>query len=108
MSWSTSARRPFAGRRSAPFASLTNLPSLHRLPKIDRAQDHAGRIALQFDIAEFARGAFLDAVAQALELLLALCRRRSRRAVELFHRVGKDGAGDIYLAILHRQAHNPA
>jgi hypothetical protein len=41
---------------------------LHRRAKIDRAQDHAGWIALQFDVAEFARRAFLDAGAQAPEL----------------------------------------
>jgi hypothetical protein len=47
---------------------------LHRHPKIDRAEDHAGRIALQFDIAEFACGAFLDAGAQAR---LNCCSRRA-------------------------------
>jgi hypothetical protein len=42
-------------------------PLLHRLAKIDRAGSRRG-IALQFDIAEFARGASLDAVTQAHEL----------------------------------------
>ena len=50
-------------------------PELFRRAKIDRAQDHAGRIAFEFDVAEFACGAFLDAVAQPQELLLALGRR---------------------------------
>jgi hypothetical protein len=49
---------------------------IHRHPKIDRAQDRAGRIAFQFDVAESPRGARLDAVAQPQELLFALgCRR---------------------------------
>jgi hypothetical protein len=46
-------------------------PRLPRHAKINRAQDHAGGIALQFDIAEFARGAGSDAVAQAHELVRA-------------------------------------
>ncbi len=56
--------RPSNIQQSAPSAL-----SLPRHAKINRALDHTGgRIALQFDIAEFARGAALDAVAQAHEL----------------------------------------
>src|SRR6201991_5336336 len=50
-------------------------PSGERRAEIDAAQDHAGRIALEFDIEKLSRGAFLDAVAQPQELLLALLRR---------------------------------
>src|SRR3981081_1723825 len=37
----------------APAAAEPRARSLQRRAKIDRAQDHAGRIALQFDVAEF-------------------------------------------------------
>ena len=45
-----------------------------RRAEIDATQDDAGRIALEFDIEKFPRRAFLDAVAQPQELLLALLR----------------------------------
>src|ERR1700687_1511881 len=59
--------------------------SLHRRAKIDRAQDHAGRIAFQFDVAEFPRRARLDAVAQSQELLLTLGSPVRRRAFKVLH-----------------------
>jgi hypothetical protein len=60
-------RRKRAARR-LPTAVRTTAPLIHRHPRIDRAQDQAGGNVLQFDIAEFARRARLDAVAQAHEL----------------------------------------
>src|SRR5687767_11711864 len=77
-----------------------------RSPKIDRAQDDSGRMALQLDVAELPRRARLDAVAQAQELLFALVGLGPRRSLELIHRVGGDGAGDIGLVILHREHHD--
>src|SRR3979409_2099360 len=96
-----------AARTSCTIKRLAR-NSYSRRAKIDRAQDHAGRIALQFDIAEFPRRALLDAVAQPQELLLALGRRRSRRAFKLIHRVGGDGAGDGGPVLLHREQHDHA
>src|ERR1700735_4877767 len=93
------APKSFPGRGSFTRSSVWRA-------KIDGAQDYARRVALQFDIAEFPRGAFLDAVAQPQELLLALRRRCARGAFELVHRVGGDGAGDVGLVVLHGKAHH--
>src|SRR3954451_18761176 len=77
-------------------------------PKINAPQHDPRRRPFELRRLIFAAGAGFDAFAQARELLFALARPGARAALEVVHRGGRDRAGDLLTAVLHRELDDAA
>jgi len=77
-------------------------------PKINAPQHDPRRRAFELGRLIFASGAGFDAFAQARELFFALAGPGARAALEVVHGGGRDRAGNLFAAVLHRKLDDAA
>lgn len=77
-------------------------------PKINAPQHDSRRRSLELRRAVLARSSCFDAVAEADELGFALLGAGMRAAFEIVHCRGRDRAGDLPGAVLHRELDDAA